>query len=96
MTEFDRRMEELIDLIHEVVFEDKERLGKDTEYLKKTSDSIISISDELYWLRAQHMEDINNARIGVLKMARQQLADNGALTVKNAIIIDSIIEEYEK
>lgn len=92
MTEFEKRMAELIDEIHDVVFADKERLEKDTEYLKKASDSIISISDKLYWMRVEYETAKRDARVIVLEALRDTCKSCGVeyLTLKD---IDALIEK---
>lgn len=99
MAEFERIMLDLINEIHDVVFEDKERLEKDTEYLKKASDSIISISDKLYWMRVQHEVDVfgaeRGAKLEVLKSLKAQCKSVGVEYLRLEDI-DDFIKEIEQ
>lgn len=51
--------------------------------------------DDLDCYHSEMKNSIKQAKIEVLEMVRQQLADNGALTVKSAITIDELIEEVK-
>ena len=93
MTDFEKRMAELIDEIHDIVFADKERLEKDTEYLKKASDAIISISDKLYWLRVEYEIAKREARVIVLEALRDTCKSVGVEYLRLEDIDDLIEKE---
>ncbi len=62
MTAFDRRLDQIIDMIWTTICEDKKRLESDDEYIIKASDSMAKIGEALYWLRAAYITDVCAAR----------------------------------